>query len=274
MTFYRSPLRYPGGKQKALSQIAQYLPPKMGEYREPMVGGGSVFLMARSAGLAEKYWINDLNYELWCFWNTSKNRLANEAVRRELTLLLESCNGDKEYMRSLFKEKRSQYLASTTIEHAVRFFFLNRASFSGTTEAGGFSGTRFNQPAINRIEPMSAALQGVQITKGDYSCLLDIAGDDVFCFLDPPYPNAKKLYGREGALQEFDHDLLAHRLKHCKDKKWLLTYPDIDWVREMYEGWAHIYSGTWKYGMNNCSHEGKQKDGKELFICNYEVVGG
>lgn len=31
----KSPLRYPGGKQKAIPQIAHYLPPKFKEFREP-----------------------------------------------------------------------------------------------------------------------------------------------------------------------------------------------------------------------------------------------
>ena len=40
----KSPLRYPGGKQKALGQIIPHLPENIGEYREPFIGGGSVFL--------------------------------------------------------------------------------------------------------------------------------------------------------------------------------------------------------------------------------------
>src|SRR5215470_18323394 len=65
---YRSPLRYPGGKQKALAQIAALLPRRVGEYREPMVGGGSVYFYARSVELAERYWINDKFQELVEFW--------------------------------------------------------------------------------------------------------------------------------------------------------------------------------------------------------------
>ena len=48
----KSPLRYPGGKQKAISQIAHYLPPKFKEFREPFVGGGSIFF----------YVLQNLNY--------------------------------------------------------------------------------------------------------------------------------------------------------------------------------------------------------------------
>ena len=50
---YRSPLRYPGGKQKAIDKIAKMLPAKAGEYREPLVGGGSVYFYAKSNDFAQ-----------------------------------------------------------------------------------------------------------------------------------------------------------------------------------------------------------------------------
>ena len=39
----RSPLRYPGGKSRAVERVAA-LVPKFDEFREPFVGGGSVFI--------------------------------------------------------------------------------------------------------------------------------------------------------------------------------------------------------------------------------------
>src|SRR6185437_160577 len=71
---FRSPLRYPGGKQKAIQQIAQRLPKSVREYREPMVDGGSVFLHARAEGIARKYWINDRFTELISFWQTVQDK--------------------------------------------------------------------------------------------------------------------------------------------------------------------------------------------------------
>src|SRR6516162_1719198 len=65
---FKSPLRYPGGKQKAIAQIMAMFPPASKEYREPMVGGGSVFFRARSCNFAESYWINDKFKQLVLFW--------------------------------------------------------------------------------------------------------------------------------------------------------------------------------------------------------------
>ena len=41
---YKTPLRYPGGKSRALTKIFQFAPnlTKIKQYREPLLGGGSV----------------------------------------------------------------------------------------------------------------------------------------------------------------------------------------------------------------------------------------
>ena len=46
MKSLKTPLRYPGGKSRAITKMAQFLP-DMGRYkhyREPFIGGGSVGL--------------------------------------------------------------------------------------------------------------------------------------------------------------------------------------------------------------------------------------
>ncbi len=70
MVKVKSPLRYPGGKSKAIKQILPHIPENIKEYREPFIGGGSVFLAIRElfGNNINKYWINDLNFDLYCFW--------------------------------------------------------------------------------------------------------------------------------------------------------------------------------------------------------------
>ncbi|PIX49878.1 MAG: hypothetical protein COZ57_01800, partial [Armatimonadetes bacterium CG_4_8_14_3_um_filter_66_20] len=80
---YKSPLRYPSGKQKALKQIVPLLPKRVREYREPMVGGGSVFFAARSLGVAERYWINDLFPDLFHFWQGVQDPATCARLRAE-----------------------------------------------------------------------------------------------------------------------------------------------------------------------------------------------
>jgi DNA adenine methylase len=39
----KSPLRYPGGKSRVIDKLIKYIP-EFGEYREPFLGGGSLFV--------------------------------------------------------------------------------------------------------------------------------------------------------------------------------------------------------------------------------------
>ena len=77
MNQVKSPLRYPGGKSRAIKQILQHVPAHIEEYREPFVGGGSVFLaMRRLFGQRiQRYVINDLNDDLIHFWR-ARNRIS------------------------------------------------------------------------------------------------------------------------------------------------------------------------------------------------------
>src|ERR1041384_4486539 len=71
-----SPLRYPGGKTKALRQIVAFLPAQFASYREPFVGGGSLFLHLKQQRPQLSVWINDLNYDLYCFWQSAQTKLT------------------------------------------------------------------------------------------------------------------------------------------------------------------------------------------------------
>jgi DNA adenine methylase len=57
----KSPLRYPGGKSKAIAQIINYLPEHFTEYREPFVVVGSLFVYLKQQKPKLECWINDLN---------------------------------------------------------------------------------------------------------------------------------------------------------------------------------------------------------------------
>ena len=70
----KSPLRYPGGKSRAVKLIATLLP-EFDEYREPFLGGGSVFIRAKQCFPDKKFWINDLYFELYKFWEMSQKTL-------------------------------------------------------------------------------------------------------------------------------------------------------------------------------------------------------
>lgn len=265
----KSPLRYPGGKSRAIPQIRKNLPASFTEFREPFVGGGSVFLFIRQNYPHVKIWVNDLNYDLYCFWKTAQTdtkKMAAAAAR-----IKDECSNGQ----TLFDELRQNFDAHLSeFDRAVRFFILNRISFSGTVDSGGYSKlafqTRFTHSSIKRLLSLEPLLQDIRITHLDYKSVIHEPGRDVFLFLDPPYLAATKsrLYGKNGSLHTaFDHVAFAAEMKRCPHQ-WLVTYDDSPEIRENFMA-SNIYEWELQYGMNNYKQDTAGK-GKELFITNYQ----
>jgi DNA adenine methylase len=268
MTEIKSPLRYPGGKSRAIQQIKDLLPVQFDEYREPFVGGGSFFIYLRQKRPNLKVWINDLNPELYYFWKYAQ--IDSQQLARELTIIKKQrSDGQK-----LFDELLNIDVSSLTeFERAIRFFVLNRITFSGVVESGGYSQlafeTRFTDSSIERVSKLGPLLVGIKITHLDYRQLLRDGDSSTFTFLDPPYFKATKsrLYGKNGVLHtSFNHEEFAQEMKACQHS-WLITYDDSPEIRRNFV-YANIYEWQLQYGMNNYK-QGKAEKGSELFITNY-----
>lgn len=266
----KSPLRYPGGKSRAIDQILPLIPKDFNEFREPFVGGGSVFIAVKQRIKSNAVFrINDLNYDLYCFWKYAKE----DTIRliSEINNIRNNCKDGRE----LFKFYTDESKQWDDFNRAVRFFILNRITFSGTVDSGGYSQQafekRFTKSSIDRIGSIATILSDVIISHGDYKELLFMDGNGVFIFLDPPYLEKSKsrLYGVNGKLHtSFDHRRFAQNMKICKHK-WLITYDDSDDIRKMFS-FANIYEWELQYGMNNYKQKNARK-GKELFISNYDI---
>jgi DNA adenine methylase len=271
MTLLKSPLRYPGGKSRAVQRMKNLLPEKLDEYREPFVGGGSFFIYLKQKRPGLKIWINDLNPELYYFWKYAQ--LDPQKLATELSVIKRERKNGQE----LFDELLGVNISSLTeSERAVRFFVLNRITFSGVVESGGYSrlafDARFTDSSIERVSKLGPLLEGIKITHVDYRQLLQDGNASVFTFLDPPYFKATKsrLYGKNGILHtSFDHDEFAQEMKKCKHS-WLITYDDSPEIRANFS-FANIYEWELQYGMNNYK-QGKAEKGSELFITNYDIA--
>ena len=118
----KSPLRYPGGKSRALKRIIPLIP-DYEEFREPMVGGGSVFFALKQTFPNKKYWINDINTDLYLFWKYCKENPKN--LIREIKKLKTTYSSGRE----LHKELSINADKFKGISRAARFFILNRITF-------------------------------------------------------------------------------------------------------------------------------------------------
>jgi DNA adenine methylase len=236
--------------------------PDYEEYREPMVGGGSVFLALRQLRPKAQYWINDLHEDVFAFWVSVRDD-ADAMMRMVFELKARyKCEELFQYVRD--------WEPKSTLELAVRYYILNRISFGGMVERGTlsrFSYKEWTASVIRRLAQASSLLEGVRITNEDYAVLLREPGDDVFIFLDPPYSNARgHLYGKRGLLHKnFSHERFAHECKMCSHR-WLVTYGDDEMVRKLFAGYEMV---RWRlrYTLNNmCGWYGD-----EIFIANYPI---
>ncbi len=138
----KSILRYPGGKSKAIKFLSQCIPSEFNEYREPLVGGGALFLYLKQTFKEVSFHINDLNYDLYCFWKFAQthNNKVTQAVR---DIKYNSKDGKQLFYN--YKEENNY----NDFDRAVRFFIMNRITFSGTIDSGGFSKQSFEKRFTN-----------------------------------------------------------------------------------------------------------------------------
>jgi len=248
----KSPLRYPGGKTRAIKHLLPHIPE--GDICSPFLGGGSLELVLSKDRTVYAY---DAFYPLYNFWNcllTEKDYLV-EQVKKLHPL-------DKETFKALRMLLRG-YAPSQgkSVELAAAYFAINRSSFSGATLSGGFSQQaadgRFNENSIKRLANFYAPNLKVGFLGFEESIERH---KNQFLYLDPPYflEEKSKLYGKNGDMHEgFDHKLLHSLLTNRQN--WLLCYNDCEFIREHYSDYE-IIPAEWAYGMN------KSKKSNEVFI--------
>lgn len=262
----KSPLRYPGGKSRSVDLIATIIP-EFDEFREPFLGGGSIFIHTKQRYPNKKFWINDLYFELYKFW---------EMTQKDVNALIDKVYEWRNQFpvgKELHKFLNENLANFNDLERGAAFFIYNRITFSGTSLSGGFSEGaftgRFTESSIQRLNQFAKVINGSTITNLDYEALVKREGENVFIFLDPPYYSATKsaLYGKNGNMHKsFDHAKFAENMKKCTHK-WLITYDDSQYIRKLFS-FANIMPWELMYGMRNVA-EGSDQKGKELFISNY-----
>ena len=256
-------LRYPGGKTKAIRYIKPYWEqvPHL-EYREPFVGGGSVFIAKPQT---KHDWINDIDDDLIALFKI----LADDTEREKLIDELLSLEISKELYDELFESK-----VTTDYEKAKRYYVINRCSFSGITKWNAFIGdVRYNiKNAQSLMRVVGKKLKSYKITSLDFEKVITAkpVEDSVFMFLDPPYYESRQVVAYTHSFKKEDHIRLSDLLKRT-NHQFLLTYDDCEFIRDLYE-WAHQEKYSWTYSVANSSvHHNPREKGNELFISNYKL---
>lgn len=251
----KSPLRYPGGKTRAISILKETLEreyPSRKTLVSPFFGGGSFELSLATDGYT--VFANDLFYPLYTFWDQVKTNSTGVAtqVRNELPVTKEK----------FIRIRAGIQTCTDPVSIAAQYFIINRCSFSGATFCGGFS----QQAADGRLTTSSIqTLESVNLSQITFSNLdaceflsKHPETSSTVVYADPPYYIDSYIYGRDGDLHEgFNHKAFAETIKKRSD--WIISYNDCDYIRKLYEG-CRILTPSWSYGMN------KTKKSSEIMI--------
>lgn len=265
-----SPFRYAGGKFYARKLIIEHIPQHT-FYIEPFAGGASIFFAKPKA---EQNWLNDIDKDLI-------NCLA--VIRDNPHELIERLKGEKA-TKERHAYYKNEYKPKTKLDRAVRWFYINRTSYSGIMNMQncywGY-GDKYSMRPENwprNILRTSAKLQGVKLTSFDFEKVIEEAPNNSFLFIDPPYYNADQQKFYVHFFKKEDHLRLSKILKKHKNRiKFLITYDDSPEVRELYTWADAMHEKEWNYTINRTDDQkngtnkkGARYKGHELFIVNYD----
>ena len=271
----KTPLRYPGGKSRAVAKLLQFLPDltQVKEYREPFLGGGSVAIEITKRYPHIEIWVNDLYEPLYNFWCELQHN-GSDMQKELVNLKGVHCNQDS--ARCLFqsmKEVINDEEKSNT-DRAIAFYIVNKCSFSGLTESSSFSAqasdSNFSLRGIQRLSEYQELIQSWVITNLSYERMLSDE-KNVFTYLDPPYDIKDNLYGKKGGMHKrFDHDQFASDCDTFTSPM-LISYNSSQLVKDRFKEWtAGEFAHTYTMRSVGC-YNTDQASRKELVLTNYEV---
>ena len=272
---YKTPLRYPGGKSRALTKIFQFAPDltKIKQYREPFLGGGSVALEMSKRYPMMDIWVNDLYEPLYNFWCELQHNV-DDLYETLYDLKSVYCNQDA--ARCLFDTMKEAIndKDKSNLERAVAFYVVNKCSFSGLTESSSFSAqasdSNFSINGINKLIEYSHMIESWTITNLSYEELLT-DDKDIFLYLDPPYDIKDNLYGKSGDMHKrFDHDDFAKQCDHHTSPM-LISYNSDQIVKDRFKEWSvSEFAHTYTMRSVGC-YNTEQASRKELVLLNYDL---
>jgi DNA adenine methylase len=236
-------LKWAGGKRRLVSRILTRLPPQIGTYYEPFVGGAAVFFALAAEGRFKRAVLSDLNHDLVDVYKGVKRH-----VRAVITLLedYQRRHDSDTYYATRELDPRELDLA----ERAARLIYLNRTGYNGLYRVN--SSGQFNVPFGRYVNPVicnaprlraaSRALARVTLDVTDFAEAVRAAKRGDAIYFDPPYVPLSKTssftaYHREAFGSE-EHQRLADTFAEVtrRSVSAVLSNSDNRETRRLYKG--------------------------------------
>jgi DNA adenine methylase len=264
-------LRYPGGKSRHTEKILRYVSDGV-EYREPFLGGGSVYL----AGKFKNAWINDLDYGIYDMWRMVKEEpeVLIEWIEKHTPIL--EHGGDPASIDEAIALWRRIQDDKEDVPAGYRALFLVKTCFNGVQSGGPTGGVKQQSKytltarwaknlTVNRIRACHKYMRCTKVTNLSWQELVTADGENVFLFCDPPYlVKGRQCY--DLAFTENDHRELAEKLT-SSPHRYVVTLDDCKEIRDIWSNCVPkqcMIAREWQYSMTE--NRTKNKVGKELFV--------
>jgi DNA adenine methylase len=268
MSNIKTPLRYPGGKQRLTPFIKEILlKNKITEhYVEPYAGGAGVGIDLLLNKKIDFIHLNDANIGIYAFWHSVLNNTE------KLCKLISSASMTVE---EWLKRKQIVKTADRTnlLELGFSIFYLNRCNRSGILSAGVIGGldqtgnykmdARFSRnDLIRRIESIALFKDQIFVTNFDAEFYINNyipnLGENCLVYLDPPYyEKGSNLY--LNFYNKEDHESLSSIIQKEINQNWILSYDGVPEIVKLYSKRRHFI-----YDLQYNAE--KVYKGKEIFI--------
>lgn len=244
MSRYRTPLRYPGGKQKLTPFILEILRANDligGHYVEPYAGGAGVAMELLLDNQISKVHLNDSSLQIYAFWRSVLSK-PDELCRMISTA---SLTVDEWKLR---REIVRQPKGHSQLEIGFSTFYLNRCNRSGVLSGGLIGGlaqdgewrmdARFSRnELIRRIEVIASRSSSIILKNwdaerfmGEHIPTLPV---ETLVYCDPPYfEKASRLYLNSYAAA--DHERISKVIQRDLSRKWVVSYDSAPQILDYY----------------------------------------
>jgi len=269
MSQHKSPLRYPGGKQKLAPFIHEVMTQNglLGcHYAEPYAGGSGVAIELLLDGRASHIHLNDSCKVVYSFWRSvllDTEELCRRISRASMTIA--EWRRQREIVRNPHKFSR--------LDIGFSMFYLNRCNRSGILSGGVIGGlqqigewkmdARFpRNELIGRVESIALRKRDITVTNLDAEIFIAERVPKLprksLIYFDPPYfHKAERLYLNH--YSPSDHLRIAEVIQGRVKRPWLVSYDDTPQIRKYYSD-RRRFSYSLQYNAR------KVYRGRELFI--------
>ncbi len=274
MSKFRTPLRYPGGKQRLAVFVGELLESNSAigwNYVEPYAGGAGVAMELLLDNKVGHVYLNDSSIHIYAFWHSILSETERFCRRvSDVSLSVDVWKQHREVVRRPDD--------NTLFDVGFSTFYLNRCNRSGILNAGVIGGltqhgsyridARFPRNELRkRVELIASRASNITVTNLDAEQFLlrnvNILPTRTIVYCDPPYyERAERLY--LNSYQPDDHRRLAKLIQQELRHPWFASYDGHAEILDLYRQrrkflYSLQYSATRSYS------------GSEVFIFSDDV---